>query len=69
MVKNLVVKAEITNNFELDRGKAITNELLENRSQFMSYIAMLLHIDPSKQDLMNSAGKGYCKGAGGAKTV
>ncbi|ELV8592240.1 TPA: phospholipase D family protein [Vibrio vulnificus] len=65
VVKNLVVKAEIMNDFELDRGKAITNELLENRSQFLSYIAMLLHIDPSKQDLMNSASKGDGEGAGG----
>ncbi|GAJ73135.1 hypothetical protein JCM18904_4007 [Vibrio sp. JCM 18904] len=64
VVKNLVVQAEIIFNCKLDRGKAITNELLENRSQFMSYISMLLHIDPSKQDLMNSAGKGDGEGAG-----
>lgn len=64
VIKNLVVQAEITFNCKLDRKKAITNELLENRSQFMSYIAMLLHIDPSKQDLMNSAAKGDGEGAG-----
>ncbi|ABV86595.1 phospholipase D family protein [Shewanella pealeana] len=64
VVKNLVVQAEITLNCKLDRGKAITNELLENGSQFMSYIAMLLHIDPSKQDLMNSARKELGEGAG-----
>ncbi|EHK2870872.1 phospholipase D family protein [Vibrio parahaemolyticus] len=65
VVKNLIVQAEIKFHCKLDRRKAITNELLENRSQFMSYIAMLLHIDPSKQDLMNSAGKGDGEGAGG----
>ena len=64
VAKNLVVQAQITFNCNLDRGKAITNELLENRAQFMSYIAMLLHIDPSKQDLMNSLEKGGVEGAG-----
>lgn len=64
VAKNLVVQAQITFNCNLDRGKAITNELLENRAQFMSYIAMLLHIDPSKQDLMNSLQKGGVEGAG-----
>ena len=64
VAKNLVVQAQIAFNCNLDRGKAITNELLENRAQFMSYIAMLLHIDPSKQDLMNSLEKGGVEGAG-----
>lgn len=64
VVKNLVVQAEIMFNCKLDRGKAITNELLENRSQFMSYISMLLHIDPSKQDLMTCVGNGDGESAG-----
>ncbi|MEI9786801.1 phospholipase D family protein [Moellerella wisconsensis] len=52
VVKNLVVQSKITFNCPLDRSKAITNELLENSSQFMSYISLLLQIEPSKQDLM-----------------
>lgn len=57
VISQLVSKAEITFNCDLDRNKAITNDLLENGAQFMSYISMLLQIDPSKQDLMNSSGR------------
>ena len=55
VVKHLVVQADITFHCELDRRKAITNDLFENRSQFLEYIAFLLLIDPDKQDLFTHA--------------
>ncbi len=64
VVKSLVTQAEISYNCDVDRNKAITNELLENTSQFMSYISMLLQVNPTKQDLIMSANRQSNNGSG-----
>lgn len=64
VVKQLVTQGELSYNCDVDRSKAITNELLDNASQFMSYISMLLQINPSKEDLMCSISNQSSVGSG-----
>lgn len=54
VMKNLVVQSELVLNCEIERKRAITSEIMANSAQFMRYIAFLLQVEPTKQDLFNS---------------
>ena len=54
LIQSLVTQAPIEFNYAVNREKAIINELLQNTSQFMNYISMLLQLKPSKGDILGS---------------
>lgn len=59
LVERLVTQLPLTFNCEVNRSKAIVNDLVQSKSQFVHYLSMMLDVQPNKVGIFETNSSDY----------